>query len=251
MPYFIYLIDDLSDLIAGAMCGVGVIGANEYGATLLGFKIATIFIAGLWIVINRLDINSKNYPFMRLKMYLFFALLLFIVLEIFLYFMYFTNISFDTVVECCSVVFSVAQTGSNLPFGISVDELIVIFIICGVLLIYTLVIDYYILSLVIAPLFLYVSLYAITYYFSTYVYEIPTHQCPFCLFQYHYNYIGYIIFATLFSGLFLNIYNNLKILLFNKSLKNIKNLSLILLISFIIIVCYFPISYYIKNGTML
>ena len=52
LPYFVYTIDNLSDIIPGAMCGAGVIKANEYGNPLLSLKIVTLFLRGVWLSNN-------------------------------------------------------------------------------------------------------------------------------------------------------------------------------------------------------
>ena len=33
-----------------------------------------------------------------------------------------------------------------------------------------------------------------------YIYELPTHHCPFCIFKKEYNFLGYPLYITLFSG---------------------------------------------------
>jgi hypothetical protein len=33
-----------------------------------------------------------------------------------------------------------------------------------------------------------------------YIYELPTHHCPFCIFKKEYDYIGYLFYMTLFAG---------------------------------------------------
>jgi hypothetical protein len=35
---------------------------------------------------------------------------------------------------------------------------------------------------------------------SCYIYELPTHHCPFCILQKEYGYIGYLIYLTLLGG---------------------------------------------------
>ena len=37
-------------------------------------------------------------------------------------------------------------------------------------------------------------------FISLYIYELPTHACPFCLLQKEYHYIGYPLYLTLFGG---------------------------------------------------
>ena len=59
LPYFVYTIDALSVLIPGAMCAAGVIDANGYGNPLLAVKIAILFLSGLWLAINHIDIGGN------------------------------------------------------------------------------------------------------------------------------------------------------------------------------------------------
>jgi len=37
-------------------------------------------------------------------------------------------------------------------------------------------------------------------YISPYIYELPTHHCPFCILQREYSYIGYFFYASLLGG---------------------------------------------------
>ena len=37
-------------------------------------------------------------------------------------------------------------------------------------------------------------------FISLYFYELPTHHCPFCVLQREYGYIGYLLYATLLTG---------------------------------------------------
>jgi hypothetical protein len=251
MPFFIFIIDSLSVVLNGAMCGTGVINANEYGNILLIFKLCTIFVAGLWIVFHKVDINSKDYPYMRLKSYLFLILFIMILVEDYLYIKYFFNIEFASVVECCSAIFSTAQSALELPFGISLGHLIALFCIFSLLIFATTWSEYHIVTLVSTMLYVVLSVYAVIYFFSTYVYEIPTHQCPFCLFQKEYFYIGYIIFGSLFSSTFISIYYNTLFLVLKRDVKVLKKIYLTLLAIFVITNIYFPVSYYIKNGVLM
>ena len=45
-----------------------------------------------------------------------------------------------------------------------------------------------------------VSVVAIFSFVSCYIYELPTHHCPFCILQKEYGYIGYLIYLTLLGG---------------------------------------------------
>jgi len=50
-----------------------------------------------------------------------------------------------------------------------------------------------------------VSLAAIVSFISLYIYELPSHHCPFDIFQKHYHFIGYPIYISLFYGVFFGI----------------------------------------------
>jgi hypothetical protein len=44
------------------------------------------------------------------------------------------------------------------------------------------------------------SLAGIIAFVSSYVYELPTHHCPFCLLQREYHFIGYPLYGSLLGG---------------------------------------------------
>lgn len=50
--------------------------------------------------------------------------------------------------------------------------------------------------------FLLVALASIVSFISVYIYELPSHHCPFDIFQTGYNAIGYPIYLGLFGGVF-------------------------------------------------
>jgi hypothetical protein len=45
-----------------------------------------------------------------------------------------------------------------------------------------------------------VAVASILSFICLYIYELPTHHCPFCLLQKEYGSIGYLLYATLFGG---------------------------------------------------
>ena len=46
----------------------------------------------------------------------------------------------------------------------------------------------------------FVSVAALVSFVSPYIYELPTHHCPFCILQREYSYIGYLLYASLLGG---------------------------------------------------
>ncbi len=118
LPYFTYTINELSNIIPGAMCGAGVISANIYGEVLIVLKIFIILSTMIWLSLNREDLESKNFKYFKKKIWLFLFIYLTITLEIVLEYLFFTNLSTINPVSCCSTLYS--DTPNNeLPFNIS------------------------------------------------------------------------------------------------------------------------------------
>ena len=45
-----------------------------------------------------------------------------------------------------------------------------------------------------------ISIVALISFISIYVYELPTHHCPFCVIQPEYGYVGYVLYSALLLG---------------------------------------------------
>ncbi len=206
LPYFTYTIDSLSNIVPGAMCAAGVITANAYGNPLLLLKIFILFLMGLWLIINHLDIKAKSYPYTRKKFWFFIMIFMLIVGEYLLEITYFTHISLKKPVACCSVIFGLS--GNNtIPFHLDTMMLVGIFYLM-VLLNFLFIWQKKPYALALSNLlFLFVSYYAIIHFFGPYIYELPTHICPFCMLQSHYYYSGYLLWGLLFLTVFFCIAN--------------------------------------------
>ncbi len=250
LPYFAYAIDALSDLVPGAMCGAGVIGANAYGYPLLFVKIFLIFGIGVWILLNHLDTQAIDYPYVRPKYRLFVLLFLLMSVEYGLDLLYFTHISTKEPVQCCSVVFG--ASGSNvIPLGLTPTTLAALFYLL------------YVANLLFAwqrnpwllcaggVAFFYIAFEAIVHIFGTYIYALPTHKCPFCMLQGAYHHVGYAVWGLLFAGVFFSIANAILHLFIHRELFALYRLSRIFNTLFVILVTLYPVLYYIKNGVWL
>ena len=202
LPFFIYTLNELSAIIPGAMCGAGVIQVNKYGELTLVLKSVIIILILLWISLNKEDQIAKNYPYFKKKMWFFIAIFILISIEFVLELLYFTNISTLEPVLCCSTIYK-NESGINLiPFSISMLQLPLLFYTLSISTLISLYLKKSYLIFPLSILYAYVSYYAIVYFFSPYIYQLPTHKCPFCMFQGEYNYIGYFIFISLFMGSF-------------------------------------------------
>jgi len=250
-PFFANLIDSLSEIVPGAMCGAGVMGANEYGLPLLGLKIVIIYLCGVWLLLNREDMNAKNYPLMRKKLIFFVVLFSLILLEFILQIVYFLNIELKEPVACCSLIFGNISTGDKIPFGLDITALLLLFYLLFALSVLSSWMKNSFLTFVANGFFLYISYYALVYFFGTYIYELPTHQCPFCMLQKEYNYIGFFLYFSLFLGTFFGMAHFVLKLLSKKSLDRVLIYSLIFNTIFVISCTLYPTIYYLKNGVFL
>ncbi|NPA28346.1 MAG: hypothetical protein GXN91_04830 [Epsilonproteobacteria bacterium] len=248
--YFIFTIDALSLQVPGAMCAAGVISANSYGLTLLAIKLFIIFGLLLWIFINYLDLEAKNYPYFKLKMALFLVVFLFLTIELTLDFLYFLNIDTNRPVSCCSTLYGQLEGANPLPFGLDIKTLLILFYSLYFVTIFSLFFRQYIINLIATALFLYISYYSVVYFFGTYIYELPTHKCPFCMFAKEYYYIGYLLWGTLFLGAFLMLINSLIALFLKKDIK-LSSFAQLLITLFVIISTLYVAIYYFKNGVFL
>ncbi len=245
--FFVKSLDDLVPLVPGAMCATGVIGANEYGNILLLFKIFILFLLGVWMIINRLDLKSKELKFLKKKYYLFTIVFIMICIEFILELAYFINIPLTVPVFCCSVVFVV----ENLPFDLTTLDIVYIFYFIFVSILAS---NYYkkiSISFILNILFLFVSYYSVTYFFGTYVYEEPNHKCPFCFLQADYYYVGYLIWSTLFVGIFFGISPYIVYSIVEIKNKKLLQYNSIILTVFTVICSSYVLFYYIKNGVFL
>ncbi|MBD3791169.1 MAG: hypothetical protein IE918_03305 [Campylobacterales bacterium] len=250
LPYFAYTIDALSPLVPGAMCAAGVIDANAYGSPLLLVKIIILFLSGLWLGINRLDLEGKHYPYMKLKSW--FYLLLFVLLsaELVLDILYFSQIETTNPVSCCSVIFGEIG-GNRLPFGLDIPKLLILFYLLYALLVLMLLRGHYLVCTAVTLFFALIAYYSVVYFFGTYIYALPTHRCPFCMLQAEYHYIGYLLWGLLFVGTFLAIESAVMEGLFGRDAAKLKKVSIGLLTLFVLLCSSYVGFYYLKNGVFL
>ena len=250
LPYFIYTIDILSNIIPGAMCGAGVISANIYGETLLVLKTLLLFISASWLVLNKIDIQAKTFPYFKSKLWFFMFILILFIYEFYLNIQYFNNLSTTSLVTCCSAIYS-AESLKPLPFGISLKLLLILFYTLFLISFISSIKKYAIMAFASNIGLFYISYYAVIYFFGTYIYELPTHHCPFCMLQENYFYIGYIIFISLFLGIFFGTVNFILKLFTKQEIVKYYKYSNILNSIFIFICTFYVVFYYIRNGVLL
>lgn len=207
---FVFTADALAPLFTGAMCAAGTLAANAYGYPALLLGLVDFVLAGLWLVVNHADNLGRDYPLLRPKYALLLALTPLVLVEGWLRARYFLALEPEVITSCCGSLFSagggsLAAGLASLPGGPTAVALYGTALAAGgagacsasgrfaggalpVAL------------AVLAGLALVVGLAALVAYVSPYVYELPTHRCPFCLLHAEYGFVGYPLYATLLGG---------------------------------------------------
>ena len=199
--FFIFTLEKISIILPGAMCSAGVVNATEYGVYLLILKLLNLYLFAYWVLLNAQDMKSETQPYIKLKFQLFIPLYIFLVIEVMLEATMFLSIDIKDVVDCCGVVFS-SSDGSYIAEVIGAPAYIQtsLFYTVFAMMNYAYYREKKGLFSILNVLFLLVSLTTLIGFFGTYIYEMPTHHCPFCFLAKDYNYIGYILYISLFTG---------------------------------------------------
>ncbi len=249
--FFVFTLDKLSNVIPGAMCGVGVTTASDYGIYLLIFKMLNIYLYGFWLLINNNDMKREDFPFTKIKFKYFLFIYFFFVIELILQSLYFFDINPQELVSCCGTVFNEVSTSAigrltQIPNVISVPLFYSLFL----LLIFTALKKTVLLNGVLNFVFAIISITTLISFFGTYIYELPTHHCPFCILQSDYFYVGYLLYTLLFVGTFFGIgIAFLKYLI--KIPLDYHKISIGFNTAYVVSVSFFPINYYLNNGVWL
>lgn len=248
--FFIFILEKLSLILPGAMCATGVVNASEYGIYLLILKLINIYFFAYWIFLHREDMHQERTPFMRLKFGIFIILYFLLLSEIVLEALFFFSIDVEKLVDCCGVVFS-SSDGTYMarligaPFWMQAFSLYFLFF--TMLAVY--ILRYKKVFAFMNVLFLVTALVTLVGAFSPYVYELPTHHCPFCLLADDYNYVGYLLYVLLFVGTLCGTVLALLPLEVTKE-KSYYSISLFTNALYVCIVSYYVLFYYLKNSVL-
>ncbi len=203
---FIFTADGLHNQFVGAMCAAGALAVNAFGYPTLLLKVVTCLLAGVWLVLHRADTQGYDYPLIRPKYLLLLILVPLVLVETWLQARYLLGLKADVMTSCCGSLFGQGRQGFAAELAGLPPRIIqpVFWASFGALLLSgTVVIRirrgaawFSLLSLV----FLAISVAALISVFCLYIYELPTHHCPFCLLQREYGFVGYPIYGTLLGG---------------------------------------------------
>jgi hypothetical protein len=203
---FIFTADGLHTQFLGAMCAAGSLAVNAFGYPTFLAKIATCLVAGVWLVLHRADIQGHDYPLIRPKYGLLLALVPLVLVETWLQWRYFSSLKADVMTSCCGSLFGQGRQGvgsalAGLPLGLIQP------VFWGTLAALGLTGAHFLrrrrgalLFSLLSLGFLLVAVAALISFFCLYIYELPTHHCPFCLLQREYGFVGYPLYGALLGG---------------------------------------------------
>jgi len=204
---FIFTADSLTPLFVGAMCAAGTLNVDAFGYPTLVLKIFSFILAGLWLVLNVADNQGYDYPLIKKKYLLLAFIAPFIILEMILESAYFLSMKADVITSCCGSLFSserVTGIGSEIAAMPALPMMWVFYsamlctLICGFFF-YLKEVGGYLYAALCLLMFI-ISLVSIVSFISLYIYELPTHHCPFCIIMEEYGYIGYLLYILLFGA---------------------------------------------------
>lgn len=202
---FIHTADDLHELFVGAMCATGSLNANPIGWWVLATKASMVLLFPMWLALNRLDQRAGDFPVVRLKYALLVVLTPVALVDLVLQVLYFRGIRPDIITSCCGSLFSEGSdsvTGdvaswpasSTMPLFAAVSVVFVVALVWARLTKYP---ASRVVAAVMAPLALVAGSIAVISFVSVAYYELPTHHCPFDLFQEGNHYVGYPLVVSL------------------------------------------------------
>lgn len=241
--FFVFTLDEISTVITGAMCGAGIVDATPYGMYLLVLKVLNLYLFASWLTLHSNDIKNEELPYTKVKFGFFIAIFFLFLVELIIEYLMFSDIDINQMVDCCGTLYS---TGSS-SYISNLFQIDILLLLGTFYTTYLLMIIFYFLKnkyifTILNVFFIFISIISLIVFFGTYIYELPTHHCPFCFLQKDYYYIGYLIYTLLFLGTFNGILS-----MFFKSYK----LSIFFNSLFVILLSLYPIIFYIRNGVWL
>ncbi|MGB9731315.1 MULTISPECIES: hypothetical protein [Calditerrivibrio] len=251
--FFLYFIDSLAPTVPGAMCAVGVLNSTPYGGYLVILKVINLFLLGYWFLINRFDLKTYGFIYTRMKYWFLIFIIVMLFFEIILEVNLFDSISPTKIVSCCGSVFGgEPKFFNNLFLDLKDSWSVLIFLLVFIAMLISYIFKKLKFYGVLSIIFLVVAIYSLIDFFSTYIYELPTHRCPFCILQKEYHYIGYLLYFLLLTGSFMgsSVFVLNKIIDYPTGLKWSK-ISIYLSTFYLLVVFFYVISYYFRTGRWL
>lgn len=202
---FVYTAESLSEQFVGAMCATGVLNVNAWGWPTLMLKITLFFAGAVWLMLNRVDRQGRDYPLVRPKYALLLALVPLVWAEAVLQLVFFLQLNPDIITSCCGALFTPQGEGVAAELsGTAPGTALLVFYIFGLAALAAglVTVRYRRGGILFAGLCLAhfgAALVAVVSVIALYIYEHPHHHCPFCLLKAGHSFIGYWLYLPLFA----------------------------------------------------
>ncbi len=205
---FVFNADKMSVMFVGAMCAVGALNVNAFGFPALYLQLGLFFLAAIWLAINHLDNQARDYPLVRLKYALLLAGIPLFAASLALQTNYFLGLKADVITSCCGSMFSTdAPTLASEMSALEPKPALLAFYaaLAAAILLATWHwrrpgnLSGYAAGLGSLAAFI-ASIAGILAFVSLYIYEHPNHHCPFCILKPDYDYQGYWLYIPLFAA---------------------------------------------------
>jgi hypothetical protein len=205
---FIAVADDFRHSLTGAMCATGALNANPVGWAALGVKALLLPAGWIWVLVNSLDNRSPGYPLIRFTYGFLLVLIPLFALDFILLGRYLGGLEPDVITSCCGSLFSTAvkEPGNvlaALPPRLMMTahhaSVAAAWLLGGLALWRggrALSVGYAVYSVLFLPF----ALASVVSFIAPYIYGLPTHHCPFDMFQGAYGFVGYPLFLSLFAA---------------------------------------------------
>jgi hypothetical protein len=204
---FVFTADAIAPQLTGAMCAAGSLQASPAGYPVLLLKLAIALLAGLWLVLNHADAQAPDTPLVRVRFAALLGLWPLVLAEAVLQLRYFLDLSPAVITSCCGSLFGGGARGATQralldvsPRGAGVAFAITLALALGATARVRRTGRGALLAGALSAVGLGVSLAAVIVVVSPYVYELPTHHCPFCVLKGEYGHVGYALYTLLLGG---------------------------------------------------
>jgi len=178
---------------------------------LLALKMAMFFIYFIWLILNHLDNQLETYPLVRVKYLLLMLIFPFSMAEFLLLWLFALNLDPMVITSCCGSIYDDSSAGlGGTMAGASAEIILPLFFLLVVVIGLRWWLELKgsrikgwlegIGEVVLWSAFFIVALFAVVSFMSTYIYEMLSHKCPFCLLKGEYHYIGIPLYLSLFAA---------------------------------------------------
>lgn len=189
-----------TEVIKGAMCADGVLGANSYGKPLLYIKMGAMILYITYLLLNHLDNSEPAYPLTPTKYWLIYPIFVLIGFDLLYTILFFYYIEPDLIATCCSVTFA-GKGGNNGYFSLLSTNFTTtwlwLFGISGATLLLVLLISKRLawIKLLLGSIFVTSAIYSLKHFFVKYIYGLPSHNCLYDIFWAKHHLVGYVFFG--------------------------------------------------------